>query len=218
MPQKRQKFRIGISDESPFIVYSIETILTAELTRPIISPYPIDGEELLIKLVENPPDFLITDLNIIPGNLELNGISKIKEIRKQLPKMNIIIFTDQTNQALLNKVIQIPVNGIVSKRDKRHQLVEAFRWISGANKGIFYSEQMKSLSSKRLSFDRSNILTPSETEIIRLFALGYSLINIAKFRKRSVSTVATQKYNAMRKLHLNSNTDLIKYVLSQDLN
>lgn len=218
MPQKRNKLRIGISDESPFIVYSIQTILTAELTRPTISPYPVDGEDLLIKLIESPPDVLITDLNISPGNLNLNGIRKIEEIRKQLPKMDIIIFTDQTNLALLNKVIQIPISGIVSKRDKRYQLVEAFRWISGANKGIFFSEQMKNLSSERLSFDRNNVLTPSETEIIRLFSLGYSLINIAKFRKRSVSTVATQKYNAMRKLHLNSNTDLIKYVLTQELN
>lgn len=218
MPQKRNKFRIGISDESPFIVYSIQTTLTAELTRPTISPYPVDGEKLLVQLNDNPPDVLITDLNITPGNLYLNGIRKIEEIRKQLPKMDIIIFTDQTNQALLNKVIRIPVNGIVSKRDKRYQLVEAFRWISGANKGIFYSEQMKKLSSERLTFDRNNILTPSEMEIIRLFSLGYSLINIAKFRKRSVSTVATQKYNAMRKLHLSSNTDLIKYVLTQELN
>lgn len=218
MPQKRNKLRIGISDESPFIVYSIQTILTAELTRPTISPYPVDGEDLLIKLIESPPDVLITDLNISPGNLNLNGIRKIEEIRKQLPKMDIIIFTDQSNLALLNKVIQIPISGIVSKRDKRYQLVEAFRWISGANKGIFFSEQMKNLSSERLSFDRNNVLTPSETEIIRLFSLGYSLINIAKFRKRSVSTVATQKYNAMRKLHLNSNTDLIKYVLTQELN
>lgn len=218
MPQKRNKLRIGISDESPFIVYSIQTILTAELTRPTISPYPVDGEDLLIKLIESPPDVLITDLNISPGNLNLNGIRKIEEIRKQLPKMDIIIFTDQTNLALLNKVIQIPISGIVSKRDKRYQLVEAFRWISGANKGMFFSEQMKNLSSERLSFDRNNVLTPSETEIIRLFSLGYSLITIAKFRKRSVSTVATQKYNAMRKLHLNSNTDLIKYVLTQELN
>ncbi|MCX0499642.1 DNA-binding response regulator [Erwinia billingiae] len=218
MPQKRNKLRIGISDESPFIVYSIQTILTAELTRPTISPYPVDGEDLLIKLIESPPDVLITDLNISPGNLNLNGIRKIEEIRKQLPKMDIIIFTDQTNLALLNKVIQITISGIVSKRDKRYQLFEAFRWISGANKGIFFSEQMKNLSSERLSFDRNNVLTPSETEIIRLFSLGYSLINIAKFRKRSVSTVATQKYNAMRKLHLNSNTDLIKYVLTQELN
>ncbi|MCX2202695.1 LuxR C-terminal-related transcriptional regulator [Pantoea agglomerans] len=47
--------------------------------------------------------------------------------------------------------------------------------------------------------------------------MGYSLMEIAKARKRSISTVATQKYNAMRKLQLQSNTDLIKYVFAQQL-
>ena len=60
-------------------------------------------------------------------------------------------------------------------------------------------------------------LTSSELEVIRLFAMGYSLTEIAQNRKRSVSTVATQKYNAMRKLLLSSNTDLIKYVYSQNM-
>jgi two-component system capsular synthesis response regulator RcsB len=217
MPQKKNTFRIGVSDESPFIVYSIQTILAAELIRHEIFSYPVDGEDLLTQLNKNPPGILITDLNFGPEQSHLNGIRKIEEIRKRHPDMKIIIFTAQTNQALLNKVIQAPINGIVSKRDNRHQLVEAFHWITYPRKRIYYSEQMKNLVSDRLSVESNNVLTPSEMEIIRLFSMGHSLMNIARLRKRSVSTVATQKYNAMRKLQLHSNTDLIKYVLTQEL-
>lgn len=217
MPQRKHRLRIGISDESPFIVYSIQSILAAEFVRREISSYPVDSENLLSRLKEETPDILITDFSFSFERYDLKGIKKIEEIHKQIPDLNIIIFTAQTNPAILNKVLRIPVSGIVSKRDDRRQLIEAFHWICSENQGIYYSELMKVLACDTKSGLVNDILSPSEIEIIRLFAMGYSLMDIAKVRKRSVSTVATQKYNAMRKLQLHSSTDLIKYVFSQEL-
>ncbi|MFP3507618.1 LuxR C-terminal-related transcriptional regulator, partial [Burkholderia sp. SIMBA_062] len=60
-------------------------------------------------------------------------------------------------------------------------------------------------------FRRSNPLSPRELEVVRLFALGLNVTEISKRLNRSVTTVATQKRAAMRKLHLDSNADLIRY-------
>nr|WP_306278208.1 MULTISPECIES: LuxR C-terminal-related transcriptional regulator [unclassified Pantoea] len=76
---------------------------------------------------------------------------------------------------------------------------------------------MKDLAQSASDEPAQTLLSPAEVEVIRLFAIGYSLMEISKARKRSISTVATQKYNAMRKLQLQSNTDLIKYVFAQQL-
>ena len=54
-------------------------------------------------------------------------------------------------------------------------------------------------------------LTKKEINVIRLFASGASLTEIARQVNRSVSTVATQKSTAMKKLHLATNADLVKY-------
>lgn len=217
MPQKRRTLRVGVSDESPFIVCSVKSTLAAELTQHEIRAYPVDTEKLLVRLKEESQDILITDFNFSFERNDLNGVNKIAEIHRQLPELKIIVLTAQTNPAILKKLMQIPVNAIVSKRDDRRELVKAFRWICAASTGIFYSEQMKNLSHDALAGPVKDLLSPSEIEVIRLFAMGYSLMDIARARKRSVSTVATQKYNAMRKLQLQSNTDLIKYVFAQEL-
>lgn len=217
MPQKLRMLRVGVSDESPFMVCAVESTLAAELTHHRISACPADTSHLLISLKEEPLDILITDFTFHLERHDLNGVSKLEEIHRQLPRLAIIVLTAQTNPAILKKVMKIPVNAIVSKRDDRRELIKAFRWVCSATHGTFYSEQVKPLTQAALAEPVSALLSPSEIEVIRLFAMGYSLMDIAKARKRSVSTVATQKYNAMRKLQLQSNADLIKYVFAQEL-
>ena len=217
MPDKKRIFRVGVSDDSPFIVHSVQLTLAAEFERYKIISYPARVDALFTKLKSDPPDILITDFNFNLDSNDLNGVRKIEELQKIAPEMNVVVLTFQNTQAILKKIIQIPIAAIISKRDDRKDLVKAFRWMSQNTPGTFYSEHMKVLTADISSVAKSMLLSPSEIEVVRLFAMGYSLMNIAKARKRSVSTVATQKYNAMRKLHLKSNTDLIKYVFAQEL-
>ncbi|WP_242456662.1 response regulator transcription factor [Pantoea agglomerans] len=206
-----------MSDESPFIFYSIQNILFKEFSNVKINAYPVEAEGLLSLLSENMPDILITDFCFTFERNDLNGVRKIEQIHKQNPDLKIIVFTTQKSQAILKSILQVPVNAIVHKRDDIRDLVKAFNWVCSSNPGIYYSEQMKNLVLSGPADSAQTLLSPSEVEVIRLFAIGYSLMEIAKARKRSISTVATQKYNAMRKLQLQSNTDLIKYVFAQEL-
>lgn len=217
MPQTKRTLKIGVSDESPFIVYSIQSILAAEFNHQKIFTYPVEAENLLIHLKEKKPDILITDFMFSFERNDLHGVKKIEEIHKQMPDLQIIVFTAHNSQAILKRVLQIPVGAIVSKRDNPQELVQAFHWVYAENAGVYYSERLKNLARDNLSGPVKSLLSPSEVEVIRLFAMGYNLMEIANLRQRSVSTVATQKYNAMRKLQLHSNTDLIKYVFAQEL-
>lgn len=217
IPPGNRKLRIGVSDESPFILYSIKTILIKEFFDLDIAAYPIEAESLLSILKEDMPDILITDFFFTFECNDLNGVRKLEQIHKLNPELKIIIFTAQKSQAILKSILQVPVNAIVHKRDDIRDLVKAFNWVRSSNSGVYYSEQMKTLVLASSTDSAQTLLSPSEVEVIRLFAIGYSLMDIAKARKRSISTVATQKYNAMRKLQLQSNTDLIKYVFAQEL-
>lgn len=215
--QGKRRLSIGVSDESPFILYSVQTILLKEFSNLNIHAYPVKAEDLLSQLREEMPDILITDFCFTFERNDLNGVKKIEQIHKQNPDLKIIIFTAQKSQAILKGILQVPVNAIVHKRDDIRDLVKAFSWVCSSNSEIYYSKQMKKLVFSTPADPAQTLLSPSEIEVIRLFAIGYSLMEIAKARKRSISTVATQKYNAMRKLQLQSNTDLIKYVFAQEL-
>lgn len=215
--KEKNKLRLGVSDESPFIFYSIQNILVKAFSELDIISYPVEADLLLSVIREDMPDILITDFSFNFERNDVNGVKKIEQIHKKNPDLKTIIFTAQNSQAILKSILQIPVNAIVHKRDDIRDLVKAFNWVCSSNSGIYYSEQMKNLMLSAPADPAQTLLSPSEVEVIRLFAIGYSLMEIAKARKRSISTVATQKYNAMRKLQLQSNTDLIKYVFAQEL-
>jgi len=63
----------------------------------------------------------------------------------------------------------------------------------------------------------STELTVRELEIVRLYAQGLQLNEIAGKLGRSVSTVSSQKTVAMRKLSIQTNTDLIRYAYEHGL-
>lgn len=60
--------------------------------------------------------------------------------------------------------------------------------------------------------DREFPLSPKEWEVLYLVAQGYSISDIAVRKSRAISTVATQKQNAMKKLNLSNNSELIRYM------
>lgn len=217
MSQSRKRLRVGLSDESPFIIYTLQSILSAEFNHLEIYTYPPDTKNLLLRLREDTPDILITDSFFSFDRNDLNGVSKLEEIHKQSSDLKILVFTASRSLNFLKRVLQVPVSAVVSKRDDIQDLVKAVHWISSFHTSVYYSETMKDLAHLASYQPTQNLLSPSEMEVIRLFAMGHSLMEIAKVRSRSISTVATQKYNAMRKLHLSTNTELIKYVFAHEL-
>ena len=82
---------------------------------------------------------------------------------------------------------------------------------SGTALSTRIAERLAKEGSTSTDFQRDQPLSPRELDVVRLFALGLSVTEISKRLNRSVTTVATQKRAAMRKLHLESNADLIRY-------
>jgi two-component system capsular synthesis response regulator RcsB len=60
-------------------------------------------------------------------------------------------------------------------------------------------------------------LTPRELEVVRLFATGHRLSEVAEKLNRSPGTVGTHKFNAMQKLGVSNNAELIRYAYERGL-
>jgi len=119
---------------------------------------------------------------------------------------------------MLVRLSQSGVAGIVDKCEG----IEEFRAaaIEVARHGRpYYSEKIR----ERLQLypdttaeqGDKQMLTKKELEVVRHFALGASLTEIARRVNRSISTVATQKSAAM--LHLRTNAELVLYAQENGL-
>lgn len=211
------KYKIALSDESPFILRSVKDYLTCFSAQADIICLPVEGDLLIQSLSVNTTDVLITEFSSSGNDLSLDGIEKIKKIIQKFPKLKLIILTSQRNIAILRGIIKYQVAAVISKFDEGEELTSALIHLFAGGKPPWLSSSIRGFLSDAQKTRTKERLTLSEVEVIRKIAQGHSLSDIARSRKRSISTISTQKYNAMRKLLLRSNTDLIKYAFSEKL-
>lgn len=204
------KINVAISDKYPAVHYFLCNYIKEELGCNIISDISLSEERTLQPASRTPVDAIITDLAYYSDGGHLYGVAKIRAIKQRFPTAKIILYTEFNNVSILKKALNYGVDAIVSKYDAVSEIKKAFREIFIKKHSVAWvSKEIKSITESGI--EKTSRLTAKEWEIIQLYSMGLSLSSIAKKQNRAVSTVATQKYNAMKKLNVNTNSELIQY-------
>lgn len=209
--------RILLADDHPVVLSALEAVFNKSRGFKVIGS-ATSGKDLLTILANNEVDLVITDFfmpNSELGYGREDGLSMLGGIRCAFPKVCLIVFTMLTNSVILSKIKELGVNGIVGKDETETVLVEICMSMSMSK---INSETILSPGvSERINIldeegDRSlSRLSKRELEVLRMYASGLPLTDIAKKLNRALTTVATQKNSAMKKLKITSNTDVIRY-------
>jgi DNA-binding NarL/FixJ family response regulator len=174
------------------------------------------GREALKLAEEKKPDVVILDLSM-PG---LNGMETARQMRKAEPGIRILIFTMHETEELVREVFRSGANGYVLKSDAGAHLVTAITTVLGGgyycssklNEWIFqgFLRAAKGVPGEAPPEDP---LTPREREIVQLLAEGQSNKEVASELGISVKTVETHRAVIMRKLHMDTFSDLVRYAI-----
>ena len=216
--KNRLRPTVAVSDKYPIIQYSLCGYIRGELGYDVVFGQD-DGEfKKLIEVIKcNKIDVIITDLFCDGNESDVVGFSKLRTIREISPESRIILYIESGNVAIIKKAINYGVSSIVSKSDAINEIKRACESVLDS-RDFYLSELLtKKTAINSESENKITDLTVKEWEIVRLFAMGHSLSQIAEIQNRSVSTVATQKYNAMKKLQIESNSELIKYAYIHEM-
>lgn len=211
-----KKTTIAISDDHPHVLNSLLTMFSKLDSYDLLYKTNV-SEDLLKYLSKNHVDIVITDFAVTKSDAMLDGFAKIKMIRAEAPKVKLILLTSQRNSAILNKALDYGVDAIVSKADKVEEITRACDHVMRYSDKYLSNSAYEILRAQDCYFVKRSALTPKELEVIRLFSSGCTLASIAERQKRSISTISTQKYNAMRRLGISSNTELIRYAYENGL-
>jgi len=205
-------FRIAIADDHPVIRHAVISALTG-IPGFIVDAAVKSGKELLQLLSEGTWDLIITDLTMGTAQDDIDGLDLIARLRKRYPDIPVVVFTMLASDDVLTRVSRSGVAGIVDKREGIEEFCIAAREVMQHRRPYFSAKIRARLhrSDGNKKDGGKAALTKKEINVIRLFASGASLTEIARQVNRSVSTVATQKSTAMKKLHLETNADLVKY-------
>ncbi|ACC72612.1 response regulator transcription factor [Paraburkholderia phymatum] len=212
-------FRIVIADDHPVIRHAVIHALNG-LPGFTVDAAVKSGAELLGVLSQGKWDLIITDFTMDTGKSETDGLSLIGQLCRQHPDVPVVVFTMLNNDDMLARLSRSGVAGVVDKCEGVEEFRSAALEVMHHRRPYFSAKIRMRLQHLNFGNGRRGgepALTKKELEVIRLFASGASLTDIARHLNRSLSTIATQKSAAMKKLYLQTNADLVKYAQENGL-
>jgi DNA-binding NarL/FixJ family response regulator len=197
--------RILIADEHAVVREGLRLHLEAIRNWQVVAEAS-DGGEAMRKAMETAPDVAILAL-ALPL---VNGVALTRKIRKHLTTTEVVIFTRQNPEKLLQSLRQAGARGCVLKSEPISRLVEAVQ--AAANHQPYFPSAVCSEPC-----GVGSPLTEREREVVQLVAEGYSNKAVAKRLGISFKTVDTHRLNIMRKLDLSGTAELVRYAVRHQI-
>ena len=178
-----------------------------------------NGREAVKLALALAPDVAVIDLSMP----DLNGLEATRQIRRELPRTEVLIFTMHETEHLIREVLSAGARGYVLKSDAGRHLISAVEAL--AHRKPFFTARVSEalldafLKSGAKPDDDSvfRTLTDREREIVQMLAEGQSNKEIANRLSISVKTVETHRATVMRKLNINSIVELVHYAIRNQL-
>jgi len=177
-----------------------------------------DGMSAINMVAGKKPDLILMDLQL-PG---MDGADAVRQIRKHNNKTKIIALTAHNKDSMLYKALKAGVNGYMLKSATTDDLDIAIRTVL-QNKPYISPDVSPRLiegflnGGIREGASPLDLLTERESQVLRLVAQGLTNVGVAEKLCISHKTVEKHKASLKRKLHLDSNAELIAFANDQEL-
>lgn len=219
-------FNIILVDDHALYRLGVKTVISEKLPEASIIGEYGSGKELFVHLDNGViPEVIILDI-IMP---EMTGLEISKILKKTYPEIKIIILSSEADAETIQELLDINVDGYLSKLVVKEDLANAVKAVMEGNH--FYGQDIAKILydiyvAKKMKKSKINIffkagkevaLTEREKEIIRLFCEGIGAKDIAQLLKLSIRTVNNHKFKVMQKLGFNNNIDLVKYAIKENI-
>jgi DNA-binding NarL/FixJ family response regulator len=214
----QNSLRILIADDHEIIRRGLKALLAS---RPgwMVCAEAATGREAVALAAEHRPDIVVIDISM-PG---LNGLEATRQIRKRLPKTQVMILSAHYTDQLVREVLDSGARAYILKSDASRDLLNAVEAIAD-NRSFFTSGAAQILIDgfcKPASAAQEPLMRKSlsarEREIVQLLAEGNSSKEVAVALGISVKTAETHRANIMRKLEMHSVSELVRYAVKNKM-
>lgn len=172
------------------------------------------GEAALEQIPKRVPDVVLMDINL-PG---MSGIECVAHLKKQLPKIEIVMLTIYENSDNLFNALKAGASGYLIKSSSPDALYDAVRdvMMGGAPFSSHIARQVvRHFRGVGEAASLKERLTPRENEVIELLAAGYLYKEVADQLGIGQETVRSHVKKICEKLQVRSRVEAIAKYLTQ---
>lgn len=206
--------KILIADDHPLIREGLKTILSEENDFSVAAEASNAGEILEI-LKKQPIDIILLDISL-PGR---SGIDLIKELKQLYPDLPVLIVSMHPEENFALRSLKLGASGYITKDSSSADFISAVKKVAAG--GLFISPRLSEILGRHAAGKKEQLphekLSDREFQVLRLIASGKTLSQVADELFLSAATVSTYRSRILEKMNLNSNAELILYVVTHNL-
>lgn len=209
--------KIAITDDHTLFRKSLGMLLNSFNNMQVVLEAS-NGSELLEKLKTTNVDILLLDLQMPV----LDGFETSRHVKEKYPEIKILILTLMSGADIIEKVINMGVNGYFTKNTPPNELENAI-W-NLKEDSFYFEDSLSQVINKILSTtdnqtikEHEVIFTERELEIIKLTAEGFKAREISEKLFISPKTVNNHKQNIQNKYKFENMMTAILYCINHNL-
>ena len=163
------KINVLLTDDHQIIIDGLKSLLKNQ-DEISVAAEACNGREAIRILELISIDVLLMDIDMPV----MNGIDALKEIRKNHPKVKVIILSMHNEAGMIKSLIDLGANGYLLKSCSQGELIDSIKKVA-SGQSYFSSDVTLALLKPSANQGQSNeLLTERETEILKLIAAGFS--------------------------------------------
>jgi DNA-binding NarL/FixJ family response regulator len=203
---------IALADAQPLVRLGLRRLLEAHKEFQIVGEASTH-EELVARPWSHPPDVFILDYH----QGDHFSVETIHWINKHLNGAGILIITADNDKKNIFQVLEYGVRSFLTKTCDEEEIIDGVKAAARGEK-FFCKKVIDYLLEKSLGKVEEDCaptpLTAREIEIVQLSARGLIAKEIADRLGLSLHTVYTHRKNILKKLNLNSSSELVLYAIN----
>lgn len=147
---------------------------------------------------------------------DFHRIEEFLILQKRFPGFSWVLFSSELSEDFIRRASVEENVGMVLKENSGDEIRSALTCAVNGERFLCHhvANLLLSTTGKR---EVSDVLTPAETEVLKLIAKGMSVKEIAMERVSSAHTIITHKKNIFRKLGINNVYEATRYALRAGL-
>ncbi|THF64136.1 response regulator [Pseudothauera rhizosphaerae] len=208
------RLRVLIADDHAVVRQGLRHILS-ETDDMEVAGEAGNGVQALQMAREQNWDVVLMDVSMP----DRNGIDALKMLRKELPRLPVLIFSMYPEDLYAVRALRAGAAGYLSKRSAPEQLVAAIRQVAGGKKYVSPAVAEALANAVMDDGDRPphEKLSDREFQTLRLIAAGRTPAQIAESLHISVKTVSVYRARLLEKMNMRNNAELTHYGIRHGL-
>lgn len=206
--------RVLVVDDHAIVRHGLNNILADTDDVKVIGEAETGAQA--VKLVrEVQYDVILLDISLP----DRNGIEILKQIKKERPKLPVLILTMHNEREFAVRALKAGASGYLTKQSVPTQLVGAIRQVAAGRKYLTPSiaEEVANTLAGDPGQPAHETLSDREYQTLCLIASGKTLSGIASELSLSPKTISVYRSRVLEKLQLRNNSDITRYAIKNRL-